>query len=382
MHNSGNFMKDYLSLNYYERTKSVQNRLKEKSYDAYLVCNAENRFYLTGFFADDHFINEISGYLFITEKKILLATDSRYVTQARQQTSGIEIACFNKYPEEFIPEILEKLNVQSLGFESNRIAVELHNKLQRNILDQNLNVQLIPDPAFVGDDRIVKDPGELDAIKKALHIAEKAFLRMLEFINPKMTEKEIAWLLETEIRQGGADSLSFDIIVASGPNAALPHAIPTDRVVGEKTPILFDWGARLNGYCSDTSRTIVFGTPEKDFIESYNVLVDTQKMATEAIIAGSKSKEIAQKTQDFLDERGYKETKFKHGLGHGIGLATHESPSLSLLRDNTLQENTVVTVEPGIYIPNRWGIRLENMIVVKKDHSQILNQLPVQYDMI
>jgi len=373
-------MKDQ-SVNYHDRMKKVQDRLKKKSYDAYLACNAENRHYLTGFFADDHFINEISGYLFITQDNILLATDSRYATQAREQTEGIEIECVDDFPEKFIPAILKKMNIHSLGFESSRISVELHNKLQRHILDENLLVQLVPDPDFIGDDRCVKETYELDAIQEALKIAEQAFLKMLEFINPNMTEKEIAWLLETEIRQGGADSLSFDIIVASGPNAALPHAVPTDRVVGEKTPILFDWGARLNGYCSDTSRTIVFGTPDKDFIDAFNILVETQKLAIDTIVAGSKSKEVAQKTHDFLENHGYKEIKFAHGLGHGVGLSTHEMPTMSLLRDSTLPENSVVTVEPGIYIPNQWGIRLENMVVVKKEHSQVLNQLPVQYNM-
>jgi len=373
-------MKDPL-FNYHERMNKVQRQLKEKSYQAYLVCNAENRHYLTGFFADDHYIDEISGYLFITENNILLATDSRYVTQAKEQTHGIEIACFNKYPESFIPEILKKMDIQSLGFESNRISVELQNKLQRNILDQNLNVQLVPDPNFAGNNRCVKEAGELDLIKKALHIAEQAFLKTLKSITPKMTEKEIAWQLESEIRQGGADSLSFDIIVASGPNAALPHAVPTDRVVGEGTPILFDWGARLNGYCSDTSRTIVFGTPEKEFIDAFHALVDTQKQAIDAIVSGRKTKAIAQSVQDYLDHQGYKETKFAHGLGHGVGLATHEMPTLSLLKDNTLEENAVITVEPGIYVPNKWGIRLENMVVVKKEQSQVLNQLSVEYDM-
>jgi len=379
IHKWEGFMKKQC-MNYKSRMKKVQDRLKEKSFDAYLVCNAENRHYLTGFFADDHFIDEISGYLFIKEDNILLATDSRYVTQAKNQTEGIEIKCFQELPEKFIPKILKELDIHSLGFESNRISVELHNKLQRHILDQDLMVQLVPDPDFVGNDRCAKEECELDAIQKALQIAEQAFLKMLESIKPNMTEKEIAWLLENEIRQGGADSLSFDIIVASGPNAALPHAVPTDRVVGEKNPILLDWGARLNGYCSDISRTIVFGTPEKKFIDAFNILIDTQKVAIDAIISDSKSKKIAKKASDFLDNQGYKETKYAHGLGHGVGLATHEMPTLSLLKDNTLNENAVVTVEPGIYVPNQWGIRLENMIVVKKEHSQVLNRLPLQYD--
>ncbi|ETR74368.1 MAG: Xaa-Pro aminopeptidase [Candidatus Magnetoglobus multicellularis str. Araruama] len=368
--------------NYKERMHNIQHRLAEKSYDSYLVCNAENRHYLTGFFADDRHIDEISGYLFITEKDVLLATDSRYVTQAKKQTKGIKIDCYNKLPETFIPIILEKLNIQALGFESDRISVELHDTLQRAILDKNLKVRLVKDPDFVTDNRHAKEEGEIHAIEKALDIAEQAFLRLLKTIKPTMTEKEIAWQLECEIRQGGADSLAFEPIVAAGPNAALPHAVPTDRVVGEKVPILFDWGARLNGYHSDTSRTIVFGKPDNNFITAFNTLVKTQELAIQAISAGKNSKDIAQKAHTYLEDCGYKDNKFEHGLGHGVGLSVHEQPTFSLLRENILKKNAVVTVEPGIYIPNQWGIRIENMVVVKEEHSQVLNQLPVQYHMI
>jgi len=371
-----------ISNSYKIRMQKIQERLKETSYDAYLICNAENRYYLTGFFADDYHIDEISGYLFIKENDVLLAVDSRYITQAEAQTGDIEVLCYNKLPEKMVTEVLKKMSISSLGFEKSRISVGLYEKLQRTILDQNLKVRLIPDDGLVEADRLTKAPEEIDAIQKSLHIAEQAFLKTIASLTPTMTEKEIAWLLETEIRQLGADSLSFPTIVAAGPNAALPHATPSDQVVGENTPILFDWGARMNGYCSDTSRTVVLGKPGNDFVNAFKALVDTQHLVTEEMASEKNTKVITQKAHDYLEKRGFKATKFAHGLGHGIGLATHEAPSLSLLREKTLKHNTIVTVEPGIYIPNKWGIRVENMVVVKNDSVEVLNQLPVHYDIL
>jgi Xaa-Pro aminopeptidase len=365
--------------NYKKRIHNIQQKLKEKSFNAFMICNAENRFYLTGFFVDDDQIDEISGLLFITEKKVLLATDSRYYVQAQSETTDIEIFCYNDKLEKVIPAILKKLSVQSLGFESTRIPVSLYEKLQRSIIDQHLLVRLIPVPTFVEDDRTTKEDNEIKMIQRALDIAESSFLKVVNTLKPTMTEKEIAWNLESEIRQSGADSLAFSIIVASGPNAALPHAIPTDRVIGANTPVLFDWGARINGYRSDISRTIVLGEPESEFIQAFNVLAETQQMAINEISEGKKAKDIAKKAHDYLEKKGYAEVKFAHGLGHGVGLATHESPHLSLIKDTVLKKNSVVTVEPGIYIPNRWGIRLENMVVVKDGPAHNLNALPIQY---
>ncbi|KPA18497.1 Xaa-Pro dipeptidase [Candidatus Magnetomorum sp. HK-1] len=365
--------------NYHQRIQNIQKSLKEKPFDAFMICNAENRQYLTGFSADDGQIDEISGILFITENSVLLATDSRYILQAKAETENISLLCFNKPLEKIIPEILKKFSIQSLGFESNRLPVGLFEKLQRAILDQDLMVRLIPVSSFVESFRDIKEESEIKAIQNALAIAETAFLKVVQEIKPLMTEKEVAWQLESEMRTSGADSIAFPVIVASGPNAALPHAIPTDRVIKENDPILFDWGARLAGYRSDTSRTIVLGKPENDFVQAFNALVDTQKIVMDEICAGKISKEITQKAHDYLTKKGYRDVKFAHGLGHGVGLATHESPTLSLLKETTLKEGSVVTVEPGIYVPDRWGIRLENMIVIKDNFAQTLNTLPVHY---
>ncbi|MBF0450550.1 MAG: aminopeptidase P family protein [Candidatus Magnetomorum sp.] len=368
-----------LSHNYQHRIDQIQKRLKEKSFDSFMICTAENRQYLTGFSADDGQIDEISGILFITENKILLATDSRYSAQAKRETHDIEIFCFNNTLEKIIPKILKKLGVRSLGFESNRLPVALYEKLQRSIMDQNLMVRMVPVTTFVEDLRTSKEDAEIKAIQIALEIAETSFLKVVQNIKPSMTEKEVAWCLESEMRQSGADSIAFPVIVASGPNAALPHATPTDRPIRENDPVLFDWGARHNGYRSDTSRTLVLGQPEYEFIQAFQALADTQKMAIDEIAAGKKSKDIAQKAHKFLEKKGYGKVKFAHGLGHGVGLATHESPTLSLLKETTLEEGSVVTVEPGIYIPDRWGIRLENMVVVKDGSAQVLNKLPIHY---
>jgi len=364
---------------YRNRIRNVQKKIKEESYDAFMICSTENRYYLTGFLTDDCQIDEISGLLFITENTVLLATDSRYLTQAEAETNGIEIFCYNNTLEKVIPEIIKRISVKSLGFESNRVPVSLYEKLQRSIMDQNLSVRLVPVSAFVEKYRAIKEESEIIAIQNALLLAESAFLKVMKDIKPTMTEKEVAWYLEKEMRLSGADSIAFPVIVASGPNAALPHATPTDRVIGENCPILFDWGARVNGYRSDISRTIVIGKPESDFVQAFNTLAEVQKLAINEISAGKKSKDIAQKTHDYLEKSGYGKVKFAHGLGHGVGIATHEMPTLSLLKETTLKENAVLTVEPGIYIPERWGIRLENLIVVKNGAAQLLNTLPIQY---
>ena len=367
--------------NYQARIKNIQKSIKEKAFDAFMVCNAENRQYLTGFSAEDGQLDEISGILIITEDSVILATDSRYILQAEAETENITLLCYNKPFEKVIPDILKKFSINKLGFESKRLPVNLFEKLQRSILDQNLMVLLTPVSIFVEEFRCKKDESEIKAIKNALAIAEKAFLNVVQDIKPLMTEKEIAWQMESEIRTLGADSIAFPVIVASGPNAALPHAVPTDRQIKKNEPILFDWGARLAGYRSDTSRTIVLGKPEDDFIQAFNALADTQKIIMDEICIERVSKKIAQKAHDYLIKRGFKNFKFAHGLGHGVGLATHESPTLSLLKETTLQEGSVVTVEPGIYIPDRWGIRIENMIVIKKDCPQLLNTLPIQYSL-
>ena len=180
-------------------------------------------------------------------------------------------------------------------------------------------------------------------------------------------------MMEKGMREAGADALSFPTIVAAGTNSALPHAIPGDRVINNGEPILFDWGARLNGYCSDISRTVVLGKPDSTFEKVFQTVLDAQRLATDAIKPGISSKAVDKVARDHIETKGFG-GKFGHGLGHGTGLAIHESPRLSPLKDIVLEPGMVSTVEPGVYLPDWGGVRLENMIVVRNNGAEVLNR--------
>lgn len=176
------------------------------------------------------------------------------------------------------------------------------------------------------------------------------------------------------MRELGADGLSFPVIIASGPNSALPHAIPGDRKIKKNEPVLFDWGAKYNGYCSDTSRTLVIGQPDETFTKLYSILYEAQKRAIDNIRPGVSSREIDAIARSYIKDSGY-DKKFGHGLGHGVGIEIHEPPRLSPLKDVSLESGMIVTVEPGIYLQDWGGIRLENMVLVTDNGSEVLNSL-------
>lgn len=361
--------------------KTISNRLarlrahlKDQAFDTFLVLQGENRRYLSGFTAEDGQCNESAGALLITPERQILATDSRYETQARIEAQKFEIYRYKEGLASWLPEILGMLQTKGLGFESARVSYLQFQKFQEHLIKDATNVSLVPTENLVEELRMTKEPQEIEAIKESLVISESVFESILNTLCVGITEKELAWTIEKGLRQSGAESVAFPPIVASGPNAALPHAIPTDRPIGRGEPILFDWGARLNGYCSDISRTIVLGSPDDTFKKVYQVVQDAQSMAIEAMKPGVDTQTIDKIARDFIAAKGFGDY-FGHGLGHGVGLATHEKPNLSPVRPMNLEVGMVTTVEPGIYLPGWGGVRLENMVVVKKDGAVVLNRL-------
>jgi len=295
--------------------------------------------------------------------------------QAAKEAPLYEIICYKEGLVKELPKIINTLKTKRLGFESIRISYMQYNKICKELSSSNIGIEIVEADNIMECLRIVKEQSELEEIKKALLIAESAFVDFIEnTIEPGMTEKEAAWLLEKNMREAGADSLSFPIIVASGPNSALPHAIPGNRNFHEGEPILFDWGARLNGYCSDISRTLVIGSPDDRFKKIFKAVLDAQLKAIDAIRPGISSKAVDEIARNHIDSMGFKD-KFGHGLGHGIGLAVHEPPKISPLKDTVLEKHMVFTVEPGIYIPGWGGIRLENMVFVTENGVEVMNSL-------
>jgi len=357
------------------RLTRLRTRLQDQALDTFLVLQGENRRYLSGFTGEDGQFNESAGALLITPERQILATDSRYETQARIEAHEFEIYCYTEGLASSLPEILRMLRTERLGFESARLSYLQFQKFQDHLKRDTLAASLVPTENLVEDLRMTKEPQEIEAIKESLVISESVFETIVNTLCVGTSEKELAWAIEKGLRQSGAESVAFPPIVASGPNAALPHAIPTDRPIGQGEPILFDWGARLNGYCSDISRTIVLGSPDETFNKVSQVVQDAQSMAIEAMKPGVSTQTVDKIARDYITAKGFGD-HFGHGLGHGVGLATHEKPNLSPVRPMNLEVGMVTTVEPGIYLPGWGGVRLENMVVVKEGGAVVLNRYP------
>jgi Xaa-Pro aminopeptidase len=357
-----------------DRLARFRQALSGKPYDTFMVLVGENRSYLSGFTGEDTQFDESAGVLFITGDRAILATDSRYDAQAAREAAGFEIVQYKEGLSKEIPRLLKSLGTRALGFEAVRLTCLQFDKIRAALRAEGLEgIGLVAEESLVESFRICKAPEELSAIRRALEIAEAVFEDLAPTLRPGMTERAVAWEMEKRLREAGAEALSFPCIVASGPNSALPHAIPGDRKLQAGEPILFDWGVRVDGYCSDISRMVYLGTPDETYRKVYQTVLDAQRLATEAVRPGIGSKAVDQAARDYIAKKGYA-GKFGHGLGHGVGLAIHESPRLSPLRDTPLAPGMVFTVEPGIYLTEWGGVRLENMAVVTDTGVEVLNR--------
>ncbi|RJP95183.1 MAG: aminopeptidase P family protein [Desulfobacteraceae bacterium] len=351
--------------------------------DTFLVLIEENRRYLSGYTGEDTQFDESAGALIITRDHLILATDSRFVTQAKAESPMYEVICYQKGLIKELTKILKDTHARQLGIEGTRMSHSMFVKLRDELKSQNLSVNVQDTVHMVERQRVIKTNDEIDAIQKAIAVAESDFRQFLQELRPGMTESQAAWRLEQKMRTAGAQSLSFPVISAFGTNSALPHAIPGEKILKKGDPLLFDWGARLNGYCSDMTRTVCMGTPDSQFKKIFTIVYDAQQKAIDAILPGASSRSIDARARDHISGKGYGDF-FGHGLGHGVGLAVHEPPSISPMaeKDIILEENMVFTVEPGIYLPEWGGVRLENMVVVRKEGAQVLNRLEMKLDLM
>jgi Xaa-Pro aminopeptidase len=365
--------------------RTIENRLNffrkscsQLQIDTFLVLIEENRRYLSGFTGEDTQFDESAGALLITDTQLLLATDARFETQGRMEASLYEIYTYKAGLIKALPHLLKRFGTKKLGVESSRISYQNYTKIADQLKSDFPAVELVPTENIIENQRVLKEPDEIEILRKALLIAENVFKDFASTLKPGMTEKKAAWAIEKGMREGGADMLSFPVIVAAGENSALPHAIPSNRPVQSGEPILFDWGARFNGYCSDISRTLFLETIDKNFQKVYQAVFDAQQMAIDAMKPGVSSKAVDAVARNHIDKMGFKD-KFGHGLGHGVGLSVHEAPRLSPLKDEALEPGMIITVEPGIYLPGQGGVRLENMIRIKEDGAEVLNRLDMPY---
>ncbi|PLV58665.1 Xaa-Pro peptidase family protein [Thermotoga sp. KOL6] len=352
-----------------ERIEKVTELINEKGADAFLVVNIENSsrassFYFSGFTGS-------FSIILISENAKILITDPRYTSQAKQETDFEVREVRNGDFVEVLKTVVSDLNLKTIALEEERLSLALFRRISTALGKRK----------FVGFDeevkrlRMIKDENEIEAIKQAIEISERAFLETVQQIKAGMTEKEIAALLEYNMRREGAEGTAFDTIVASGWRSALPHGKASEKVVERGDVIVVDFGAVYENYCADITRVVCIGEPSDRVREIHEIVLEAQERALKNAKAGLTGKQLDSIARDYISEKGYGEF-FGHSLGHGIGLEVHEGPVVSFRNDSPLPENAVVTIEPGIYLEGEFGIRIEEDVVLKEQGCEILTTLP------
>lgn len=347
------------------RLQNIRAKIGEK-FDALLVTQAENRLYLSGFTGS-------AGALLITPEKAHLATDSRYAVQSEIEAPSFEIRAIRGELDKWLPDMLKEFNIRKLGFEPTDLNYFTYRKI-KEALDKNGNsIELIPMLGIVEELRIIKEKEEIESLKKAAALADAAFEHLSSVIKPGMTEKEAAWAMEKFMREKGSQPIPFELIVASGPSSALPHARPADRAIAEGEPVVIDIGAKAGYYCSDMTRTICLGEQPDKFRKIYDIVLGAQLAAMATIEPGMSGDKADSMARTAINEGGYGDA-FGHGLGHGIGLALHERPRLGQNSQDILEDQMVFTVEPGIYLPGWGGVRIEDTVILDKGKVKALTR--------
>ncbi len=337
--------------------------------DALLILGDKNIRYLTGFTGGD-------AALMVGPDWLTLLVDGRYVTQAQAEARGAEIFEFRKRADG-ITAAAHRHGVGSVGFESPVLSVEEYLRLKESLTEVNF-LPLSDAFQFL---RAVKDEAEIDRIREAARIAGEALAAVREMIRPGVREEQIALELEYRMRRDGAEQVSFETIVAAGANSALPHATPGRREIADGDCVLIDSGAVCGGYHSDETCTFFVGRASERQREVYRLVLEAHDRAIRAIRAGVSCGEIDRIARAHLDAAGLG-SAFSHGAGHGVGLDVHEAPRLAADREEILRAGMVVTVEPGVYLPGLWGIRIEDTVLVTEAGCEILTRISKDLTMI
>jgi Xaa-Pro aminopeptidase len=347
-----------------QRPESIAAALREREVDLLLVSHLVNVRWLTGFTGS-------SGAAVVGNGTRRFITDFRYLSQSAEQLDG-------SWEREIAQDLLEQAagalpedGTVRLGFDDEHVSVKQHAKLQKLVPG---NVELVPAGGLVEELRMIKDAEEIERIRAAALLADAALERVIGRGLAGRTERDVALDLETELRHMGAESVSFPPIVASGAHGALPHAVPRDVEIPQRVLVTIDWGAQLDGYASDCTRTYATGEiPDADR-DVYELVQRAQAAGLAAVRPGPTGKEVDAVAREIIADAGHAE-HFGHGLGHGVGLEVHEGPRLSRQGDTALAPGQVVTVEPGVYVPGALGVRIEDLVVVTEDGHDVLSTL-------
>ena len=347
-----------------EIIEKIKRSIPDAEFGAMLLTSPVNRFFATGFASS-------AGALFITADDAWFFTDSRYIEAAEAAIPNARVRLVTKdetYAKQ-IGGLLSGSGIETIGFEDGHVTYAGYLEW-----DEKLPAKLKPARQYMDDLRAVKSNDDLEKMKKAQRIAEKSFGELLPSINKNITEKQLATSLINLMAKNGADDKSFDPIIVSGVKSSMPHGVPGEKTVSDGF-LTIDFGAKLDGWCSDTTRTLCVGAPSGEMVKIYDTVLAAQEAGIKAARAGVRGCDVDAAARAVIEQAGYGEY-FGHGFGHGLGLEVHEPPNASQIYEKPLPAGAVISAEPGIYLPGKFGVRIEDVIFIKEDGCENITNLP------
>lgn len=366
-----------------ERLDRIRAAMAEADLDALFVGSAvddvfgthsANRRYLTGFSGS-------SGYAMVSRDAVVLATDFRYVEQAAQECGPLGVATWTTEGslQDWWPRLLGELGLggKRIGLSRADTTLGFYTRLWEAVGDMPAAdaPQLVPAPPVLEDLREIKDEQEMAALQRAIDAGDRAMAAVTERLREGVTERQVSHAIQAAILEHGGEGISFETIVAAGAWGARPHATPRDVAIERGEPVVVDMGARIDGYCSDLTRTVVVGELDAEFAAIYDIVLAAQRNAIERVEAGMSGRAAHELAASVIADAGYGDA-FGHGLGHGVGLDVHEAPYLGRTSEDTLEDGMVFTIEPGIYLPGRGGVRIEDVVRLEHGRARVLSHAP------
>ena len=344
----------------------IADKLSQYDLDAILIVSEPGERYAVGFQGE--------GYVLVTREGSRYSTDGRYIEAAQKQVTGAEVVLISRERSHLAlaRDFLEARGLKRVGFESAAVSVAQHRRWQESFPE---GCELIPAQELLDGLRASKDREELAAMVQAQKITDAAFGEILNYIRPGLTEQEVAARLVYELLRRGARKVSFDPIVAAGANGSMPHAVPGETVIQKGMFVTMDFGCVYDGYCSDMTRTVAVGQPTQEMEKVYHTVLQAQKAGIAAARAGMPGRELDAAARKVIEEAGYGDY-FTHSFGHSLGLEIHESPNASPSETGPLPSGTVISAEPGIYLPGRFGVRIEDVLVLEEGGCRDITQSP------
>lgn len=344
--------------------RQIAGKLADYGVDAIMITSEPGEFYAAGFHGE--------GIVLVAPGETTYITDSRYIELAEKTVEDARILSISpgRGYLTLINEFLERLGVQRLGIEERYMSLWTHQEYEKA-----LHVQLVPAGQLVLDLRAAKDSHEIQCLIQAQRIAERAFDEILGFLKPGVTEREVAAKLTYDMLRFGGEKNSFDPIVVAGPNGSLPHGIPGDRAIQAGDFVTMDFGCKWGGYCSDMTRTVAVGQPTEEMVKVYALVLKAQLAGIAASRAGVRGKDIDAAARKVIVDGGYGDY-FGHGYGHSVGLEIHENPNANSRDETPMPVGAAVSAEPGIYLPGRFGVRIEDVVIMEEGGCQVITKAP------